>query len=672
MPERGSMSTYDKLVGATAEGLLPPAVLDSIRTSGGLDQAFRRGVSAAEYGATGDGTTDDTAALQAALDQSAHRDLFIPHGRYRITETLTVPSGGVVRGENGTVLVNDANLASMIRTAGWEDPLLPIATAVGTNDREITTTTPHGLAPGDVVRFRSQRVSTSEDAGEWRLAWATSDGPGPFFGEHGTVQTVTSDTTFVLDAGLVFPGYRPDATQETSPDAGDFATVSKIRAARNVVVSTLELEGPSYIAVRAINAVDCLFENIRYVKRDAGRFIQFHTSYRCVARNCWVSNEIEVNDELSHAAVNSFHVVASQSCGFDTCTAIRGTQAFDITYSQNGRIPSLFCFVSNSSSYAALNNSLTAHPGTYAARVIGNNFSENTLNGPAIRANRSIIANNVIRGSGTGRGLYFSEGGGKESLATGNHISNFEIGLEVRDGADKQYEGWIGVTFTGNAVVDCLRGFTRFVQWDRPLQTSPEGITVLGNAFTSSLDNAIGVETSLYGRPIWGLTVQGNTFRLTGADSSAVVSTNNSRGVAVTGNTIWAAHRALRRDTSGPGHYWDDPCVTEWTGNIVHEVTAGSFPSNSTVWRLKSRDTEPLQVSGPNLDLCTETITLTPASASQVTTEAGFPVAGDDVFVEVVLRGSRSAFQYVHSATGDMHMRRRTLAGTYTSWSKRH
>src|SRR5690606_25203524 len=105
-----------------------------------------------------------------------------------------------------------------------------------------------------------------------------------------------------------------------------------------------------------IYGADCLIENIRYTKPDIGRFIQFHESYRSLARNCWVSNEMDVDENLVHSSVNSYHIVSSQSCGFDSCTAISGTQSFDITYSNSGRIPSLFCFVTNSTASAALNN----------------------------------------------------------------------------------------------------------------------------------------------------------------------------------------------------------------------------------------------------------------------------------------------------------------------------
>ncbi len=52
-----------------------------------------------DFGAKGDGTTDDTAALQSALDASCGigtnvtRVLFLPNGVYRVTKTLVIKSG---------------------------------------------------------------------------------------------------------------------------------------------------------------------------------------------------------------------------------------------------------------------------------------------------------------------------------------------------------------------------------------------------------------------------------------------------------------------------------------------------------------------------------------------------------------------------------------------------
>ena len=64
--------------------------------------------SVRDQGAAGDGTTDDTAAIQAALDaagQAGGGVVLFPRGRYQVRQTLTIPRCTVLRGE-GEDLVN--------------------------------------------------------------------------------------------------------------------------------------------------------------------------------------------------------------------------------------------------------------------------------------------------------------------------------------------------------------------------------------------------------------------------------------------------------------------------------------------------------------------------------------------------------------------------------------
>jgi hypothetical protein len=55
-----------------------------------------------DYGATGNGTTDDTAAIQAAFNSGASC-IFIPEGVYIISDTLQVPTRTTVRGASAAV-----------------------------------------------------------------------------------------------------------------------------------------------------------------------------------------------------------------------------------------------------------------------------------------------------------------------------------------------------------------------------------------------------------------------------------------------------------------------------------------------------------------------------------------------------------------------------------------
>jgi hypothetical protein len=80
-----------------------------------IAQKFAETLSVKDYGATGDGVTNDASAIQAALNAAANstRSVFIPAGIYRITSQLIVPKGVVINGvgSNAGPRWNEATLA---------------------------------------------------------------------------------------------------------------------------------------------------------------------------------------------------------------------------------------------------------------------------------------------------------------------------------------------------------------------------------------------------------------------------------------------------------------------------------------------------------------------------------------------------------------------------------
>ncbi|WP_158299386.1 glycosyl hydrolase family 28-related protein [Paenibacillus antri] len=59
---------------------------------------YEGSLNARWFGAAADGITDDTDALRRALEASRGKSLYLPHGVYLITDTLTIPRNTFVRG----------------------------------------------------------------------------------------------------------------------------------------------------------------------------------------------------------------------------------------------------------------------------------------------------------------------------------------------------------------------------------------------------------------------------------------------------------------------------------------------------------------------------------------------------------------------------------------------
>lgn len=87
-------------------------------------------VSVRSSGATGDGTTDDTAALQSAINTatSAGQIVWIDAGLYKVTDTIIVPPGAKIVGESYPVIMSSgSNFADMSKPL----PVLQVGSSSG-------------------------------------------------------------------------------------------------------------------------------------------------------------------------------------------------------------------------------------------------------------------------------------------------------------------------------------------------------------------------------------------------------------------------------------------------------------------------------------------------------------------------------------------------------------
>lgn len=668
------------LVGAPADDAVAALMGASTATAAGvrgiIESVFESalGLNVLYRGVRGDGVTNDAPAIQAVINANPGKKIKFPAARYRINSAIEVTASNTVLDfEPGAVLVSGSTgLQNFIKVTGAAfSNAAPISTAADDGAVALATSAAHSLTAGDIFRIKSQRISTSVDAGGWQLGWSTGTTPGPVFSEFGRVRSVQNSTSFQLDTGLTYPGYRPDKTQETDTrSANPSAIVEKFNPVVDVRIINPTLEGVAVDGIIVTRAMGVTVEGSKWKgKTTRGRFVQFVESYMCEARDNWISFDL-VTDTAEgdpHDQANAYHIVGSQLCGFDNCAVVRGSQCFDITYSNASPFTSQFCYIRNCTTVSALYNCATTHPGTYASTITGNKFTDCMESGIHLRSNKSIVSGNTIRGSGDGWGFAIAEGGGRDSVVTANVISNFRYPLAIRDGASKRYAGWIGLLFASNIVDDFLTGFYRSMDVGAPLPAASQGITLRDNHFTSDRVGAVGVETGNLELGVNGLSASSNRFRLTATPSTVLAVTANSQNINFERNEIDAA-KTLMQNTGGTRTI-AAPTTVKWRANSYHGAIDTGLPTQTVDFQLRNDKQEPeLLLSNANINEYKTTGAWRTGSTSNVQIALGFPGDSWDGWLEVTRITTTNVFQrFYRRNTSNLESWQRRWNGT--SWS---
>ncbi|MEI8040019.1 MAG: glycosyl hydrolase family 28-related protein [Verrucomicrobiota bacterium] len=133
-----------------AAGLAPASSSGAEVPEAGL--APGPGVNARQHGAKGDGKTNDSKALQAALDAARTKGpvCYVPAGLYRLEQPLTVPPGVTLCGASGGVPHSEQPIGTVLLAIGGR----------GQPDGEpLITLKPNAVVRNLVIHYPEQRLS---------------------------------------------------------------------------------------------------------------------------------------------------------------------------------------------------------------------------------------------------------------------------------------------------------------------------------------------------------------------------------------------------------------------------------------------------------------------------------------------------------------------------------
>jgi hypothetical protein len=146
-----------------------------------------------DFGATGNGIADDTAALQNAVNSGAGT-VFIPAGTYKITQTISVPGDVHVFGSGiGSTVIDGSSITSgfVMQFAGPDISLIGTVSSASIGTTLVTMSAPPSpaLSPNDVIII-------------WNPTLFSWNGARDYYrqGEFCTVQSVSGSSVNVVGA----------------------------------------------------------------------------------------------------------------------------------------------------------------------------------------------------------------------------------------------------------------------------------------------------------------------------------------------------------------------------------------------------------------------------------------------------------------------------------------
>ena len=259
-----------------------PGPVGSVATT--VQAKLRESVSVKDFGAVGDGVTDDTAAIQAALDSGAGKVL-IPEGTYKVAGEL-LSSGCSIIGDGidksiitaeGDASGTYANGGVLVIKGSAPSAISALSVSPSAGARTLTFSSSHGLAEGDLILIYNPTDGSFNPV----LAYYRA-------GEYAVVATVDSSTQITLTSPL-YAGYT--AANVNLYKCTGYATTH---------ISELSVVAPGGVtngivnAIRLINCVNSSISNVKATNSDNAT-VAISQSYNFDVSDVYFSQTSDIN-----------------------------------------------------------------------------------------------------------------------------------------------------------------------------------------------------------------------------------------------------------------------------------------------------------------------------------------------------------------------------------------
>lgn len=410
-----------KVLGFDSNTGAPVALSQTVTSSTGT-------YNAKDYGAAGDGVTDDTVAAAATLAAAAGGIAFFPAGTYKITSTLLPPSNAIVQGVGASTIFKFVPTAPFV--GGVNDRLFHVTSQLSAR-RQMAA---GAIAIGSTT-FTANSSSDTADLvqGDWVIIQETDAGAGDIVlidwvqvrSVAGAVVTVQSPfrkafpnaRTYSSTAGLAFvrvTNLKENITfrdfSVVQPDAGAINPSLSMQAARNTRV-----------------------ENVIVDNADGGAF------YTYKAQGVTITNCLQKGSQTAASEMASTVDLSISGCQFGQIGTANNSYAQANTSALTLDLGTAFFAVTGNRFYNAGNGGVQltygVSDGIFANNVIS--WVRNAGNVPngiiATGLQRVLISNNLLDGGSSGNtGISLAATStftvnitSQGNVIWGNSISNF-------------------------------------------------------------------------------------------------------------------------------------------------------------------------------------------------------------------------------------------------------